>query len=163
VNISTTVAAINRAIGTFNTKVATDTAGAAYPPPAMPTLSVDPHGYKLQDLWGTNSVVSGGSLARTISSAGSISARVPPEGVALYRVTPLSGATITAPSIRRVPRQPFITVPPSGQDLDLWLPDACPYRDETGALPTACSSPITATARQPFGEHPRREARRGDL
>jgi hypothetical protein len=99
VNITATVAAINSAISTFNTTVATDTAGAAYPSPAMPALSVDPYGYEVQDLWGTNSVVSGGSLASTISSAGSISASVPPEGVALYRITPLNGTTFTAPSI----------------------------------------------------------------
>ena len=99
-SISTTVAAINAAIGTFNANVATKTVGAAYPPPSMSTLSVDPYGYELQDLWGTNSVVSGGSLTSTISSAGSISASVPPEGVALYRVTPLSGTAFTAPSVK---------------------------------------------------------------
>jgi hypothetical protein len=134
-DISTTVAAINAAIGTFNTNVVTDTAGATYPPPTMPTLSVDPHGYEIQDLWGTNSVVSGGSLATTISSAGSIGASVPPEGVALYRVTPLSGAAFTAPKVTSracstfyagIPRRVRITT--SG------YPTASVT--ETGALPT---------------------------
>jgi hypothetical protein len=133
-NVSTTVAAINTAIGTFNANVATKTAGAAYPPPAMSALSVDPHGYELQDLWGTNSVVSGGSLASTISSAGSISASVPPEGVALYRVTPLSGAAFTAPSITSRPSSIFyygtphrVRISTSGYPT--------PALTETGTLP----------------------------
>jgi hypothetical protein len=52
-------------------------------------LPADPHGYRVQDLWGGQSTVVGGRTAFDISSAGQISAVVPPEGVALYRVTPL--------------------------------------------------------------------------
>ena len=53
-------------------------------------LPADPNGYQVQDLWGSNSTVSGGQATFDISSAGKISAQVPAEGVALYRVTPLS-------------------------------------------------------------------------
>ena len=99
-SLSTTVSAINTAIGTFNTNIINKTGGAKYPPPAMNTLAVDPNGYEVQDLWGTDSLDTGGSLATgvyagTISSAGSISATVPSEGVALFRVTPLSEPCIT--------------------------------------------------------------------
>jgi hypothetical protein len=135
-DISTTVAAINSAIGTFNTNVASDTAGAAYPPPAMPALSVDPYGYELQDLWGTSSVVSGGSLASTISSAGSISGSVPSEGVALYRITPLNGATFTAPSITSRASATFYSGTP------------CRVRITTSGYPTAA---VTETGVLPTG------------
>jgi uncharacterized protein YjbI with pentapeptide repeats len=102
-SISTTVSAINTAIGTFNTNVASKNPVQTYPLPVIPTLAVDSNGYELQDLWGTDSLDTGGSLATgqyagTISS-GTISATVPSEGVALFLVTPLSGATLTAPSI----------------------------------------------------------------
>jgi Alpha galactosidase C-terminal beta sandwich domain/Alpha galactosidase A len=53
-------------------------------------LPADPDGYEVQDLWGGQSVVVGGQTTFDISSAGTISATVPAEGVALYRVTPLS-------------------------------------------------------------------------
>ena len=53
-------------------------------------LPADPNGYQVQDLWGSHSVVVGGQTTFDISSAGNISATVPAEGVALYRVTPLS-------------------------------------------------------------------------
>jgi hypothetical protein len=53
-------------------------------------LPADPNGYEVQDLWGGQSVVVGGQTTFDISSAGMISATVPAEGVALYRVTPLS-------------------------------------------------------------------------
>ena len=52
-------------------------------------LRADPHGYRVQDLWGSQSTVVGGRTTFDISSAGKIRATVPPEGVALYRVTPL--------------------------------------------------------------------------
>ena len=52
-------------------------------------LPADPNGYQVQDLWGSQSTVVGGQTTFDISSAGKISATVPPEGVALYRVTPL--------------------------------------------------------------------------
>ena len=102
-SLSTTVSAINAAIGTFNTNVALKNPVQINPLPVMPTLAVDSNGYELQDLWGTDSLDAGGSLATgqyagTISS-GTISATVPSEGVALFLVTPLSGATLTAPSI----------------------------------------------------------------
>jgi hypothetical protein len=53
-------------------------------------LPADPNGYEVQDLWGSQSVVVGGQTTFDISSAGTISATVPAEGVAMYRVTPLS-------------------------------------------------------------------------
>jgi hypothetical protein len=52
-------------------------------------LPADPNGYEVQDLWGSQSVVVGGQTTFDISSAGTISATVPAEGVAMYRVTPL--------------------------------------------------------------------------
>ena len=52
-------------------------------------LPADANGYEVQDLWGGQSVVAGGQTTFDISSAGKISATVPAEGVALYRVTPL--------------------------------------------------------------------------
>jgi hypothetical protein len=52
-------------------------------------LPADAHGYEVQDLWGGQSVAVGGKTTFDISSAGKISATVPAEGVALYRVTPL--------------------------------------------------------------------------
>jgi hypothetical protein len=53
-------------------------------------LPADANGYQVQDLWGSQSTVVGGQSTFDISSAGQISAQVPAEGVALYRVTPLS-------------------------------------------------------------------------
>ncbi len=53
-------------------------------------LPADPNGYEVQDLWGSQSVVVGGQTTFDISAAGTISAKIPAEGVALYRVTPLS-------------------------------------------------------------------------
>jgi hypothetical protein len=52
-------------------------------------LPADPHGYEVQDLWGGQSVAAGGHRTFRISSAGNITATVPAEGVALYRITPL--------------------------------------------------------------------------
>jgi Alpha galactosidase A/Alpha galactosidase C-terminal beta sandwich domain len=51
-------------------------------------LPADPHGYLVQNLWGRQSVVRGRTEYR-ISSAGNVTARVPAEGVALFRVIPL--------------------------------------------------------------------------
>ena len=132
--ISTSVAAINTAIGAFNAQVAIDTAGAPYPLKPMPTLSVDPNGYELQDLWGTNSVVSGGPLVSTISSAGSISATVPPEGVALYRVTPLSGSAFTPPAITSRDRAIFFSGIPNRVRIST-VGYPTPAITETGTLP----------------------------
>ena len=52
-------------------------------------LPADPKGYQVQDLWAGNSLVVGGQPTAVISPAGKITAKVPAEGVALYRVTPL--------------------------------------------------------------------------
>jgi hypothetical protein len=52
-------------------------------------LPADPHGYEVQDLWGSQSIAAGGHSTFHISSAGNISATVPAEGVALYQITPL--------------------------------------------------------------------------
>ena len=78
-------------VGLFNTTtkltsspVAVSTTAAALGLPA------DADGYEAQDLWGSNSVAVGGQSTFDISSAGDISATVPAEGVALYRVTPLN-------------------------------------------------------------------------
>jgi hypothetical protein len=77
-------------VGLFNTTtkrssgpvtISTTAAAIGLPP--------DPHGYRVQDLWGRQSVAAGGPATFDISSAGDISAVVPAEGVALYRVTPL--------------------------------------------------------------------------
>jgi Alpha galactosidase A/Alpha galactosidase C-terminal beta sandwich domain len=77
-------------VGLFNTTtkltsspvaIATTAAAIGLPP--------DPNGYEVQDLWGSQSVVVGGQTTFDISSAGNISATVPAEGVALYRITPL--------------------------------------------------------------------------
>jgi hypothetical protein len=77
-------------VGLFNTTtkrssgpvtISTTAAAIGLPP--------DPHGYLVQDVWGRQSVEVGGPAAFDISSAGNISATVPAEGVALYRVTPL--------------------------------------------------------------------------
>jgi hypothetical protein len=43
-----------------------------------------PHGYLVQELWGSQSVVAGGARTLRISSAGVIKATVPAMGVALY-------------------------------------------------------------------------------
>jgi Alpha galactosidase C-terminal beta sandwich domain/Alpha galactosidase A len=77
-------------VGLFNTDTDTTTA----PVPIATTaaalgLPADPHGYLVQDLWGRNSVVAGGRATFRISPAGNLSASVPAEGVALYRITPL--------------------------------------------------------------------------
>ncbi len=52
-------------------------------------LPADPRGYLVEDLWGSHSVVVGGLRTFRISAAGVISATVPAEGVALYRVIPV--------------------------------------------------------------------------
>lgn len=77
-------------VGLFNTTtklksgpVAISTTAAALGLPA------DPAGYEVQDLWGGQSVAVGGQTKFDISATGTLSASVPAEGVALYRVTPL--------------------------------------------------------------------------
>jgi hypothetical protein len=59
--------------------------------PAAIGLPADPLGYRLEDLWGSHSVVVGGARTFRISADGVISATVPAEGVALYRVIPIRG------------------------------------------------------------------------
>jgi hypothetical protein len=77
-------------VGLFNT-----TTKLSSPPATISTtaaaigLPPDPHGYLVQDLWGRQSVVVGGTRTFRISSAGVIQATIPAEGVALYRVIPL--------------------------------------------------------------------------
>jgi hypothetical protein len=52
-------------------------------------LPADPRGYLVEDMWGRHSVVAGGAHVFWVSSAGVISATVPAEGVAFYRVIPV--------------------------------------------------------------------------
>jgi alpha-galactosidase len=78
-------------VGLFNTTTKlTSSAVTISTTAAALGLPADPNGYQVQDLWGGQSVVVGGQTTFDISSAGDISAEVPAEGVALYRVTPLS-------------------------------------------------------------------------
>jgi hypothetical protein len=78
-------------VGLFNTTTDTSSSPVTISTTAAKIgLPADPHGYLVQDLWGSQSVVVGGKTSFTISSAGRIKATVPAEGVALYRVTPLS-------------------------------------------------------------------------
>ncbi len=77
-------------VGLFNTDTDTSTGPVTIATTATAIgLPADPHGYLVHDLWGGNSVVVGGRTVGFISSAGNISATVPAEGVALFRVTPL--------------------------------------------------------------------------
>jgi hypothetical protein len=77
-------------VGLFNTNttltsnpVSISTTAAALGLPA------DSKGYQVQDLWGSESVAAGGQATFDVSSSGKISAKVPAEGVALYRVVPI--------------------------------------------------------------------------
>jgi hypothetical protein len=77
-------------VGLFNTDEDTTTAPVNIATTAAAIgLPADPHGYLVQDLWGGNSVAVGGHTIGYVSAAGNISATVPAEGVALYRITPL--------------------------------------------------------------------------
>ncbi len=77
-------------VGLFNTTTTVSSSPVAISTTAAKIgLPADPNGYQVQDLWGGQSTVVGGQTTFDISSAGKISATVPPEGVALYRVTPL--------------------------------------------------------------------------
>jgi hypothetical protein len=78
-------------VGLFNTTTKTSSSPVTISTTAAAIgLPADPNGYQVQDLWGSQSTVVGGQTTFDISSAGKISAVVPAEGVALYRVTPLS-------------------------------------------------------------------------
>jgi alpha galactosidase C-like protein/alpha galactosidase A-like protein len=77
-------------VGLFNTTTKMSSAPVTISTTAAAIgLPADPDGYLVQDLWGGQSVVVGGQTRFGISSAGTISATVPAEGAALYRVTPL--------------------------------------------------------------------------
>jgi hypothetical protein len=77
-------------VGLFNTTTTTSSSPVTISTTAKAIgLPADPNGYQVQDLWGSQSTVVGGQTTFDISSAGKISAVVPAEGVALYRVTPL--------------------------------------------------------------------------
>ena len=77
-------------VGLFNTTSKTSSKAVSISTTAAALgLPADSKGYQVQDLWGGNSVVVGGQSTFDISSAGKISATVPAEGVALYRVTPI--------------------------------------------------------------------------
>jgi hypothetical protein len=77
-------------VGLFNTDTDATTAPVTIATTAAALgLPDDPHGYLVQDLWGRNSVVASGQASFRISPAGNLSASVPAEGVALYRITPL--------------------------------------------------------------------------
>jgi hypothetical protein len=52
-------------------------------------LPADSRGYLVEDMWGRHSVVAGGAHVFRVSSGGVISATVPAEGVAFYRVIPI--------------------------------------------------------------------------
>ncbi|MGB6453078.1 MAG: glycoside hydrolase family 27 protein [Streptosporangiaceae bacterium] len=77
-------------VGLFNTDTDTTTAPVTIATTAAALgLPADPHGYLVQDLWGRDSVVAGSRAIFRISAAGNLSASVPAEGVALYRIIPL--------------------------------------------------------------------------
>jgi len=77
-------------VGLFNTTTTSSSPVTISTTAAAIGLAADPNGYQVQDLWGGQSTVVGGQATFDIPAAGKISAVVPPEGVALYRVTPLS-------------------------------------------------------------------------
>ena len=80
-------------VGLFNTTTKTSSSAVTISTTAAAIgLPADPYGYQVQDLWAGNSVAVGGQSTFDISSAGKISATVPAEGVALYRVTPLTSS-----------------------------------------------------------------------
>jgi Alpha galactosidase C-terminal beta sandwich domain len=77
-------------VGLFNTTTKLSSSPVAIATTAAAIgLPADPNGYEVQDLRDGQSVVVGGQATFDLSSAGKISATVPAEGVALYRVTPL--------------------------------------------------------------------------
>jgi hypothetical protein len=77
-------------VGLFNTTTKLSSSAVAIGTTAAAIgLPADPHGYLVQNLWGRQSV-SGGRTVYRISSAGNIRAIVPAEGVALFRVIPLT-------------------------------------------------------------------------
>jgi hypothetical protein len=77
-------------VGLFNTTTKLSSAPVTISTTAAALgLPADAKGYEVQNLWSGQSVVVGGKTTFDISSAGTISATVPAEGVALYRVTPL--------------------------------------------------------------------------
>lgn len=78
-------------VGLFNTTTRLGSAPVTISTTAAAIgLPPDPHGYLVQNLWGQQSVVVGGRVTFGVPAAGIITVKVPAEGVALYRVTPLS-------------------------------------------------------------------------
>ncbi|HET9168261.1 MAG TPA: glycoside hydrolase family 27 protein [Actinospica sp.] len=78
-------------VGLFNTTTKLSSSPATITTTAAALgLPADAKGYQVQDLWAGNSVVVGGQTTYDISAAGKITAKLPAEGVALLRVTPLS-------------------------------------------------------------------------
>jgi hypothetical protein len=76
-------------VGLFNTTTKLSSSAVSIATTAAAIgLPADPHGYLVVNLWGRQSVVGGGMVYR-ISSAGNITATVPAEGVAFFRVIPL--------------------------------------------------------------------------
>jgi hypothetical protein len=77
-------------VGLFNTTTMTSSKPATISTTAAALgLPADAKGYAVQDLWGEQSVAVGGKTSYDTSSAGRITATVPAEGVALFKVTPL--------------------------------------------------------------------------
>ena len=77
-------------VGLFNTSTKLSSRPAAISTTAAAIgLPADAKGYLVQDLWDGQSVTVGGNKAFRVASTGDISATVPAEGVALYRVTPI--------------------------------------------------------------------------
>jgi hypothetical protein len=76
-------------VGLFNTTTKLSSSAVSISTTAAAIgLPADPHGYLVQNLWGRLSVVRGRTVYR-ISANGNITATVPAEGVALFRVIPL--------------------------------------------------------------------------
>jgi hypothetical protein len=77
-------------VGLFNTDTDTTTSPVSIATTAAAIgLPADPQGYLVQDLWGRHSVAVGGQRVFCLSAAGNLSATVPAEGVALYRIIPI--------------------------------------------------------------------------
>jgi hypothetical protein len=76
-------------VGLFNTTTSLSSAPVTLSTTAAAIgLPADPHGYLVRNLWGSQSVVGHRGTFR-ISAAGTITVKVPAEGVALFRVVPL--------------------------------------------------------------------------
>jgi hypothetical protein len=77
-------------VGLFNTTTTLSSAPVTITTTAAAIgLPPDPRGYLVEDLWGSQSVIAGHARIFRISAAGVITATVPAEGVALYRIVPI--------------------------------------------------------------------------